>query len=177
MVMKRILIILLACVMLTAAFGCAGSKPEARPEGEPKGEYGSVSFSATDIDGAPVSLEGLSDKRVIMINFFESWCSPCMRELPDIASLYEKYKGEGFAVLGVYSSSDEAALRSAMEDAGVTYPVFEVTEELRALQTQYVPTTVFIDGDGNILTSQPYVGSRSYSGWESVITSLLYPEK
>ena len=132
-----------------------------------------VYFDTTDINGSRIALDQFAGSKVIMINFFETWCPPCMGELPDLETLYERYKGEGLVILGVYSSSDTQSVRSSVESIGITYPVFPVTESLVKLQTEYVPTTVFINSAGELLSDEPSIGSRDLSGWESVILPLL----
>ncbi len=146
--------------------------PTAAPTETPLPE-GMVTFSGVDVNGDPISLADLSSAKVIMINFFETWCPPCMGELPDLETLYERYKGEGFVVLGVYSSSENASVRTAIDSIGLTYPVIPCTPTLAELQTEYVPTTVFINGRGEKLLDEPCIGARDLEGWESVLLPML----
>ena len=193
--MKKILAILLTAAVLMTAAGCtvnygglvsqledqaqsifdtkAPLEATAAPAetSAPQGER--VDFSAVDVNGDPISMADFADAKVVMINFFETWCPPCMGEIPDLVALYEKYRDEGFVILGVFGSSDKSAMQSVIAGQGITYPVFEVTNSLTKYQTQYVPTTIFTDGSGNLLSEEPYIGSKSYAEWESVITSFL----
>lgn len=132
-----------------------------------------VDFDETGIDGERVEMKALSDKKVVMINFFETWCSPCMGELPAIESLYEKYSGEGFMVIGVYSSSSQEDVKAAAQRLGITYPLIPVNGSLSKHQTQYVPTTIFVDGTGALLRTSPEVGAKSEAAWEKIILELL----
>lgn len=132
------------------------------------------SFATTDLAGNEVSSESLSDKKLIMLNFFESWCGPCVREMPELEKLYQDYEDEGFIIIGAYSIySDPGEIKAVVKKTGVTYPIIEATDEMYDLMTEYVPTTVFLDGKGRILTDEPYVGSNDYSGWENVIKFYL----
>lgn len=157
----------LTAAILLAAFltGCVAIKPPADTE--------RVDFDAVSITGEHIAMKTLSDKKVVMINFFETWCSPCMGELPDIERLYEKYAGDGFVVIGVYSSSDEADVKAAAERLGITYPIIPVTDSLKSHQTQYVPTTIFVSGTGELLSGSPFVGAKSEAGWEKLIKGYL----
>ena len=93
--------------------------------------------------------------------------------MPDLEKLYEKYKSQGLLIVGVTSSSTASSAKTVVEQTGVKYPVIFSTYEFNQFNTGYVPTTVFMDSDGNLLTSEPIIGSQSYSAWESVIKGYL----
>lgn len=160
------LVFLTGCGLLSPIDG-PGSEMTPAPKNEP------FSFTAEDINGKTVSFSDFSDKKLIMLNFFESWCGPCVNETPDLVGLYEKYKDDGFVIIGAFGSSETSEVKALAESLGVTYPVVPATESMQSYRTQYVPTTVFFDAEGNLLSDEPYVGSQSYSSWESIITSLL----
>lgn len=176
----RVLAFMLSALMLLACTGCgcftikpdpdATKAPEATAAPE---DADKVAFEGVDVFGNPVSMESFADKKLVMINFWETWCGPCMGELPDIEALYEKYAESGFAVLGVYSSSKASEVRSTIEGLGITYTMMQSVAALTKYQTNYVPTTIFCDGSGNLLTSEPYIGSMSGAEWERIILSLL----
>lgn len=180
--MKKTIIAALILASLMTACTAKPNVPEAtaQPEAsapavvtEEAAKDEKVSFETTDINGSAVSMSDFSDKKVVMINFWETWCPPCVDEMPDIEELYEKYRDSGFAVLGVFACSTDAEVLSLINELGITYSVFGVTESLTKYQTQYVPTTIFVDGSGKLLTKEPYVGSKSHDEWENIITSLL----
>lgn len=131
-------------------------------------------FSTTDIDGNAVSFGDFSDAKLIMINFWEPWCGPCVREMPDLEKLYEEYKADGLVILGVFSTEDmEDEAREVLDSCGTSYPILRYTDEMEAFVTEYVPTTVFLDGQGNLLTDEPIVGSNSFDGWKQVVEEYL----
>lgn len=109
-----------------------------------------------------------------MINAWEPWCGPCVNEMPDIERLYKAYKNKGFEVVGVCSQQYAADARGIVSSNGITYPVvFDGDPNFGILDSGYVPTTVFVDGNGHILSAEPFVGSRSYADWETIINSYL----
>lgn len=132
-----------------------------------------VIFETTDIDGNVVTLSDFSDAKVIMINLWEPWCGPCVSEMGDLEKLYETYKDQGFVIVGAFSDKDDASARKIMENNGITYPVVHYDENIAALGTQYVPTTVFIDGSGKLLVNEPCIGAKSYGDWEKILQDLL----
>lgn len=133
-----------------------------------------LSFSTVDINGNSVSLSDFSDAKLIMLNFWEPWCGPCVGEMPDLEELYEKYKGSGFVIIGAYSTSGmDDEVRDVMDQCKTTYPIVQSSSEMYEYMTEYVPTTIFMDGHGHVITSEPYIGSNSYSGWDDIINTYL----
>ena len=133
-----------------------------------------IVFDTTDIDDNPVSTADYSDAKLVMLNFWEPWCGPCVGELPDLARLYEDYKDKGLVILGIYSELDMTEeAKDLQSQSGITYPILHFDEEFRDLHILYVPTTYFTDGEGNALTPEPYIGSRSYDDWAQIVEEIL----
>lgn len=174
--MKKTLIIIL-CLMLALAFAACGSKSDSGnsasyPEYEDNGEV--FTFSTETFEGEPFTSEDVKDAKLVMINLWEPWCGPCIQEMPDLEKIYEKYKDEGLVILGVFSdrTMDEDAAK-ILKDAGTTYPVLRASEEFAGFQTGYVPTTVFLSGEGKLMSQYPVIGSQSYDSWSSAVKGLL----
>ncbi|MBO4563202.1 MAG: TlpA family protein disulfide reductase [Clostridia bacterium] len=166
----RIIAAVIAALALVSSLACSGGK---KPQTvDATAEPGGFGFSTTDVNGDPIAFTDFSDKKVIMINFWETWCGPCVNELPDLQKIYEKYEGEGLVIIGVYSSSNKADVTSLVNKVGITYPIMECVSSLEGFRTEYVPTTVFFDGAGNFIGST-LVGSRSFEAWDGVVSSLL----
>lgn len=131
-------------------------------------------LDTTDIDGNAVSINDFSDAKLIMVNFWEPWCGPCVREMPDLEKIYEEYQSEGLVILGVFSSTDmDEEAREVMKSCGTTYPILLYKDEMEPFITEYVPTTVLMDRNGIVLTDEPIVGSDSYDGWKKVIEEYI----
>ena len=130
-----------------------------------------LSFSTTDMNGSPVSMSTYSGSKIVVFNMWEPWCGPCVREMPDLQKLYDNYRSKGLMVVGVYRTEENA--KSTVESKGITYPIIRKSSEFNAFDTGYVPTTIIVDGNGNILTSEPIIGSRSYNDWESIVAPYL----
>jgi thiol-disulfide isomerase/thioredoxin len=118
-----------------------------------------------------------------MINFWGTFCGPCINEMPYLAEIEKAYKDQGFEILGmtcdVYDSEgnyqDDIVLdaQDIVDDTGVEYPILIASVELKnyAKLTAY-PTTFFVDSEGNLLTS-PIVGSHTQEEWEAYIEEAL----
>ena len=147
---------LLPLVLVLLLTLCACGKKEAAPEPETESQT-SLSFTAKDIDGSKVTSASLfGNSKVTMINLWATWCSPCIRELPELEELYMEYRDRGVELVGILlDGTTDSAIESAktlMIKAGITYPVLRPSEDMgELLNVQYIPTTLFVDAEGNII--------------------------
>ncbi len=137
-------------------------------------EAGHLDFATTDINGDPFTVENLKDAKVVLVNFWEPWCGPCVGEMGDLARLYEEYKDQGFLIVGAYSTEgQDEDVKSIIAENGVTYPVVRAGGNMSDFMTMYVPTTVFADSAGNIISAEPEIGAHSYDEWKAIIEDYL----
>jgi peroxiredoxin len=81
----------------------------------------SADFTLTDLQGKPWHLRDLQGK-VVLVNFWATWCPPCRKEMPDLQALYDKYKDQGFVVLAI-SDEETAKVGPFIAERKITYPV------------------------------------------------------
>jgi peroxiredoxin len=102
--------------------------------------------------------------RVVMVNFWATWCAPCRQEMPQLVRLYEKYRSSGFVLLGVNVDDDSSKAVEVANKLGVTFPVLldadKTVSKLYDLST--MPSTVLIDRDGKVR----YVHRGYLAGYE-----------
>lgn len=135
---------------------------------------GTFNFAAHDLDGNFVSSSDFADAKLIMVNFWEPWCVNCLDEMPDLKVLYEDYKDQGFVILGVTCDTDALDdARAVVQEYALTYPTVQADSHLSAYATDYVPTTYFVDANGELLTEEPYVGAKSYEEWTAIVADFL----
>lgn len=127
-------------------------------------------FSTTDRDGNAWDQTAFADNRIVMVNFFEPWCGPCVSEMPELERLYQDYKDKGVLLLGVYAT--EEGVEDVLAQTGVTYPILHYTEAFDVFQTGYVPTTVFFSSTGEIV-GDTEIGAHSYDEWAAILDGLL----
>lgn len=110
-------------------------------------------FSGETQDGGRVSLsEILPGKKLVLIDFWASWCVPCRRETPVIAEIYAKYKDKGLEVVGVSSDKDAESWKAAIEKEGMEWLQLRGNEGGKIYNVQTIPFTLLIDGSGKIVS-------------------------
>ena len=130
-------------------------------------------FTLKDADGRTVRLSEYKGK-VVLLNFWATWCGPCKIEMPWFMEFERKYKDQGFAVIGV--SMDEGGwhdVKPFLNDAGVNYRVLLGNDEVAQLygNVEALPTTFLIDRDGKVAST--HVGLAGKNVFENGIKELL----
>lgn len=169
--MKTRLLALLLCVTLLSGCGASGTET---PEED---GYDGLVFSTVDRGGETWDQSVFLSHKLTMINFWEPWCGPCVGEMADLQRLQDTYADRGLLILGVYRTPDaEEDVDAVLSYTGVTYPILHYTQEFDAFESGYVPTTIFVDGEGRVIgegSSALYIGSNSFEGWAAVVEDLL----
>lgn len=112
-------------------------------------------FKLQDLNGKEVSLAQYRGK-VVLLNFWATWCGPCVKEIPDLIRLQEKYKAEGVQVIGVsvdVNGFDDVRPFLAQKQLNLNYPVIVANHLLLEgyKNPSVLPTTFLIDQNGMIL--------------------------
>lgn len=140
-----------------------------------------------DMNEQPFDVSQLAGKP-LMLNFWASWCTPCVMEMPDLNELSEEYKDK-MLIVGVMSSAanftqdggiavdqkELEAARALYESKGITYPSLIPNDLMLAIMyqipVQSIPTTLFIDENGYLIHS--VIGSRDKASWASLMDQVL----
>ena len=136
---------------------------------------GKLSFHTKDVYGNAVDSSILAGKKLILVNFWEPWCGWCLKEMPDMQRLYEKYKDQGLLFIGVYKRDEDTTDEEAQEEIqsmGITYPIIQDCPELQGLVNEGWPCTYAFDGNGKQI-GDIIDGYKPEDAWEALIIQNL----
>lgn len=126
-----------------------------------------------DTDGKVWTQESLANK-VVVINFWATWCKPCQHEVPDLARVYRKYKDKDVVILGLVTDDPaESKLKAFSEQYGLNYPVVRVSREVSEAfgDPDRLPTNFVYNRTGHLIFDRP--GAITAGSLESEIQQLL----
>ncbi len=110
-----------------------------------------LDFTLTDLSGKSWRLKQLKGK-VVLVNFWATWCQPCRKEVPDLETLYKQFQPQGLLILGI-SDDDPEKVRAFVQEQGVRYPVLldpdSKVNEL--LHINGIPKTFVYDREGKVV--------------------------
>jgi len=159
-------------LMLALGAGCSSSG-SSRIDKAAKDRKPAPEFSLADAGGKTVKLSDFKGK-VVLLDFWATWCGPCKIEIPWFVEFQRKYKDQGFSVVGV--SMDEGGwgtVRPFVEEHKMNYPVVigtdQTAEEFGGVEV--LPTTFVIDRQGRIVAT--HQGLTSKDEIEDAIKALL----
>ncbi len=176
-IMKKTLLIFAVIILIFA--GCSNSeaqKESKKSSNEKQTETQTIKkmpeFELKNIDGETVSSDDF-DNKVLLVDFWATWCPPCRKEIPGFINLYEKYKDKGVEIIGISLDKDMDKLESFVDENKINYTVLignkEIADAFGGIQG--IPTTFIIDRNGNVEFKQ--VGLASEKKFEEELKKVL----
>lgn len=156
-------------------FACSGNKEKPQEKGEIKEKSTFIEvadFTLPTLDSDRISLSDFKGK-VIILDFWSTWCAPCRVEIPGFVELQEEYGEMGLQMLGV--SLDRGRKKVVEDFCGryyVNYPILMDNGEVaRRFRVTAIPTAYVIDREGNLF--KKYVGAREKEVFKNDIERLI----
>lgn len=141
-------------------------------------------FILSDLDGDLIGFKDNFAGKVVLVNFWATWCAPCRQEIPDLVRLYEKHEKDGFVVLGIsVDNLSREEIRRFADSYSMNFPILTNINGEESFKVGYafadaagirftgIPTTYLVNRDGQIIAS--YLGPRSEKFFYNEIKPLL----
>lgn len=175
---KKPLFIITLIAMLVAIIGAFMAISPETPktsDQEEKGTKNRQRLTLVGLDGKEVAIEDYRGK-VVLLNFWASWCPPCVREIPDLVKLHKNYQDKEFVILGVVVENPEArekVVKKMVKDFSMSYPVLWASKEIIARfgPINAIPRTFILDPNGKIVEDLPGMGD--YNTFETLVKKHL----
>jgi peroxiredoxin len=108
-------------------------------------------FTLTDLQGKTWELKSLHGK-VVLVNFWATWCPPCRKEMPDLEALHQRFQGQGFVILAI-SDEEQDKVKPFIAEYKITYPVLlDPGRKVNDLfQVEGIPKSFVYDRDGKLV--------------------------
>mgnify|MGYP001562989633 FL=1 len=148
--MKNIFAVIGIAFFLIFASSCKKGEVEINP---PSVGDTAPDFTLKGINGNTSSLADYKGK-VVMVEFWATWCPPCKELTPILEKIHKKYKDKGLIILALVSEDEgEAAIRSFIKEYGITYPVLLADQEtMRHYGISSIPVTFIINKEGRVVS-------------------------
>ena len=165
----RLTSVIMILVMAISLAACSSDKSPENEEQQSSDTAKIAEFKTVDLDGNEVTQDVFSEADITMINFWGTFCRPCVQEMPEIQKINAKYAGKA-QVIGVpldvnFDDADSAEYKNALKTLEWAEAEFKNIKpsgdiEKYMVNVQYVPTTIFVDSEGNII-GEPVVGAMT----------------
>ena len=152
---------------MLAAAALAGCSTPAKPTSSVP------QFSLTSLEGKTVAMKDLANK-VVIIDFWATWCGPCREEIPHLNQLYSELKSKGLEIVGISMDSDGTdGVKDFVREFRMQYPVVMGDEKLAESFGGIIglPTTLIIDRSGQV--AKKYIGLPPAADMEKVVKDLV----
>ena len=167
------ILILTLTLMISFVFAAA-CRRSGNESGSPANSPDIYTTPLRTLDGKNATLTSYKGK-ILLLNFWATWCGPCREEMPDLDNLYQKYQNLGLVVVGVSLDSDRSDARDFIEEIGIQYPIYwdgmdgPLAKTLGGIFA--LPTTFLFDANGKLV--KKIVGPRTMKEFEAILRPYL----
>lgn len=160
--LMRLALVCLVICLFCSTNGKAGKEHTTGPK----------DFTLLSLDGEEITLSNLKG-RVVIVDFWATWCPPCRNSIPALINLFNKYQGQGFTVLGI-SMEDRATLEKYRDQNNIPYPILLGNKEVaKAYNVQAIPHMFIIDKKGQVRKTQLGFAPELEAVFDALVDSLV----
>ncbi|WP_379129083.1 redoxin domain-containing protein [Paenibacillus sp. sgz500958] len=166
----QIVILLLVVILGGYAIGTSIFKGDGKPGEGSK----APSFELMGLDGQNHTLSEYKGKAIVL-NFWGSWCTPCVKEMPALQAQWEKWRDKGVVVVGINVGEDQMTVENFIADMDIDFPILMDPNRsaVRSYGISPMPTTFFINSIGRV--DSIHIGQLDLSTLDDVIGKLVKP--
>lgn len=146
---KPIQIVILFLIVLVGGYAIGSSVFGG--SGKPEEGSRAPNFDLLGLDGLTHTLDEYKGKTIVL-NFWGTWCAPCVKEMPALQAQWEKWKDKDVVVLGVNVGEDQMTIENFVKQVDINFPILMDTgrDAVRSYGISPLPTTIFINSKGRI---------------------------
>lgn len=178
-----LVIIIALTIFYTTGCGSSGNQSSDNVESPGKDL---TAFVTTDIDGSEVDQSIFADHDMTLVNFWATFCGPCIQEMPYLAEINNDPDGEGINIVGIALDVQDQNLEvidenvneahAIINETGADYPHLMNSQDIQSemivpYNIQSIPTTFIVDNTGKVIGG-PYVGSKNKADWLGIIKEV-----
>jgi len=167
---KPIQIVILLLVVILGGYAIGSSV--FKGDGKPKEGSKAPSFELMGLDGQKHTLDEYKGKAVVL-NFWGSWCTPCVKEMPALQAEWEKWRDQGVVIVGVNVGEDQMTVENFVRQVNIDFPIVmdPGRNAVRSYGISPMPTTFFIDAKGRV--DSIHIGQLDLKSLDDVIGKLV----
>lgn len=157
--MKRLLLIVFLVGIMLMSMSCEPTENNTNTTQNNSASSDIKDMAISIVDGDDITLNSLKGK-IVIIDFWASWCGPCKNSIPFYNEMHEKYADQGLVIIGMDVNEPEATIKKAKEELGISYMLGNQNNAMNAyFKVSSIPSMFMFDREGNMI--QNFVGYSS----------------